>query len=61
MDTKLEQYYEKFNDYFPMMSVMGYADDEIEDMIDKCIAENKTYEELYPTEIPDDPLDIIDI
>lgn len=61
MDNKLKQYYEQFNDYFPMLSVMGYSKDDVEDIIDTCISENKTYDELYPTEIPDDPLDIIDI
>ena len=43
MDKELKRYEEKFGEQFPLMLCKGCDDDEIIEIINKCIGENKPY------------------
>lgn len=47
MRDKLQDYLDKFEEYFPLMEVEGLTEQQIIDIIDRCIASNKTYGEIY--------------
>lgn len=47
MREKLQDYLNKFEEYFPLMEVEGLTEQQIIDIIDRCIASNKTYGEIY--------------
>ena len=47
IDIKLDQYYEKFGDVFPMMRYALSTTDIIK-LIDKCIKKNKSINEIDP-------------
>ena len=47
MREKLQNYLDKFEQYFPLMDVEGLTEQEIIDIIDRCITSNKTYIEIY--------------
>lgn len=46
LDAKLEQYYNKFGDVFPMMEY-DLSKKEVIKFIDKCLKLNKKAQELY--------------
>lgn len=41
LDTALELYEKTFDDSFPMFSMMGTPPNEVVEIINKCISENK--------------------
>ncbi len=47
MKEKLQDYLDKFEEYFPLMEVEGLTEQEIIDIIDRCIQSNKTYGEIF--------------
>ena len=47
LDSKLDQYYEKFGDVFPMMQYCMNKK-EIIKLIDKCLKKNKPAQEIEP-------------
>ena len=47
MREKLQNYLNKFEEYFPLMEVEGLTEQEIIDIIDRCITSNKTYGEIF--------------
>nr|DAO87162.1 MAG TPA: hypothetical protein [Caudoviricetes sp.] len=47
MKEKLQNYLDKFEEYFPLMEVEGLTEQEIIDIIDRCIQSNKTYGQIY--------------
>lgn len=47
MREKLQNYLDKFEEYFPLMNVEGLTEQEIIDIIDRCITSNKTYSEIF--------------
>ena len=47
MREKLQNYLNKFEEYFPLMEVEGLTEQEIIDIIDRCIHSNKTYSEIF--------------
>ena len=47
MREKLQNYLDKFEEYFPLMEVEGLTEQEIIDIIDRCISSNKTYGEIF--------------
>ena len=52
MKEKLQNYLDKFEEYFPLMEVEGLTEQEIIDIIDRCIQSGKTYGEIfYNTEV----------
>lgn len=46
LQKALERYKEKFNDYFPTIPFESQEDEEIIDIIDECIEENKDVYDL---------------
>lgn len=50
MREKLQNYLDKFEEYFPLMEVEGLTEQEIIDIIDRCINSNKTYGEIFYAE-----------
>lgn len=47
MKEKLQNYLDKFEEYFPLMEVEGLTEQEIIDIIDRCIQSNKTYGQIF--------------
>ena len=47
MREKLQDYLNKFEEYFPLMEVEGLTEQQIIDIIDRCIFSNKTYGQIY--------------
>lgn len=47
MEDKLQNYLDKFEEYFPLMEVEGLTEQEIIDIIDRCIQSSKTYGEIF--------------
>lgn len=47
MKEKLQNYLDKFEEYFPLMEVEGLTEQEIIDIIDRCIQSSKTYGEIF--------------
>ena len=47
MREKLQNYLDKFEQFFPLMNVEGLTEQEIIDIIDRCIQSDKTYGEIY--------------
>ena len=47
MREKLQDYLNKFEQYFPLMDVEGLTEQQIIDIIDRCITSNKTYNQIY--------------
>lgn len=47
MREKLQNYLDKFEEYFPLMEVEGLTEQEIINIIDRCISSNKTYGQIY--------------
>lgn len=47
MREKLQDYLDKFEEYFPLMEVEGLTEQQIVDIINRCISANKTYGEIY--------------
>jgi hypothetical protein len=47
MREKLQNYLDKFEEYFPLMEVEGLTEQEIINIIDRCISSNKTYGEIF--------------
>ena len=47
MREKLQNYLDKFEEYFPLMEVEGLTEQEIIDIINRCIQSNKTYGEIF--------------
>ena len=47
MREKLQDYLDKFEEYFPLMEVEGLTEQQIIDIINRCISANKTYGEIY--------------
>lgn len=47
MREKLQDYLDKFEEYFPLMEVEGLTEQQIIDIINRCISTNKTYGEIY--------------
>ena len=47
MREKLQDYLDKFEEYFPLMEVEGLTEQEIIDIIDRCISSDKTYEQIF--------------
>lgn len=47
MREKLQNYLDKFEEYFPLMEVEGLTEQQIIDTIDRCINSNKTYGEIF--------------
>ena len=47
MREKLQDYLDKFEQYFPLMEVEGLTEQQIIDIINRCITSNKTYSEIY--------------
>ena len=43
MDKELKRYEEKFGEQFPLMLCKGCDDDEIIEIVNKCMVENKPY------------------
>ena len=43
MDKYLKEYEEKFGEQFPIMLCRGCDDEEIIEIIDKCISKNEPY------------------
>lgn len=48
MEELMDQYREKFDDQFPLMLVQGMSDDEIADIIRKCLLAGKPYDPGLP-------------
>lgn len=47
MKEKLQNYLDKFEEYFPLMEVEGLTEQQIIDIIDRCIHSNKTYGQIF--------------
>ena len=47
MIEKLQNYLDKFEQYFPLMEVEGLTEQQLIDIIDRCITSNKTYGQIY--------------
>lgn len=47
MREKLQNYLDKFEEYFPLMEVEGLTEQQIIDIINRCISSNKTYGEIF--------------
>nr|DAT93433.1 MAG TPA: Mitochondrial complex I, 51 kDa:ubiquinone, oxidoreductase, complex I, mammalian [Caudoviricetes sp.] len=47
MREKLQNYLDKFEQHFPLMDVEGLTEQEIIDIIDRCIQSGKTYGEIF--------------
>ncbi len=47
MREKLQNYLDKFEQYFPLMEVQGLTEQQIINIIDRCIQSDKTYGEIY--------------
>lgn len=47
MDEILNEYADKFNENFPIVSFMGTPEDEIIKIVRNCIDKNKPYEMNY--------------
>ena len=47
MREKLQDYLDKFEQYFPLMEVEGLTEQEIIDIINRCIQSGKTYGEIF--------------
>lgn len=47
MREKLQDYLDKFEEYFPLMEVEGLTEQQIVNIIDRCISSNKTYGQIY--------------
>lgn len=47
MKEKLQNYLDKFEEYFPLMEVEGLTEQEIIDIIDRCIQSSKTYGDIF--------------
>lgn len=43
MDKLLKEYEKRFNEQFPLMLCRGCDDEEIEEIIKKCLKENKLH------------------
>jgi hypothetical protein len=43
MDELLEEYNKKFGEFFPLMCVQSCTDEDIEEIIKKCIKNNKPF------------------
>jgi len=47
MDKLLNEYVDKFGENFPLRSMMGRDENEVIEIISKCIESNKKYEANY--------------
>ena len=47
MREKLQNYLDKFEEYFPLMNVEGLTEQQITDLIDRSITSNQPYGEIY--------------
>lgn len=44
MNKKLDEYRKRFNEQFPLMLVMGMDDEDIIEIIDKCLESGEPYD-----------------